>query len=100
VILVSEEPNGTEWVHTRGLRKFGRPDLSVHGVSLLNKPGVIDLCNRFIELQAFGGAILEGQEIRMQSLPPGMRCHRRGDVDDPDFNNVHVEIGAKLNAEP
>ena len=32
VILVSEDAPGTEWIHTRGLRKFGRPDLSVHRV--------------------------------------------------------------------
>lgn len=30
VILVSEEDDGSEWMHTRGMRKFGRPDLSVH----------------------------------------------------------------------
>jgi len=93
VILVSEDAKGTEWIHTRGLRKFGRPDLSVHGVSAATREGVIDLCNRFIEYQAFGGIIPEGQEIRMNSLPPGMKCHHRGCVDDPDFNNVHVEIG-------
>jgi len=28
----------------------------------------------------------------MQALPPGMKCFNRGDKDDPDFNNVHVEI--------
>ena len=45
-----------------------------------------------VEFQAFGGIIDEGQEIRMRSLPPGMTCRHRGDVDDPDFNNMHVEI--------
>jgi hypothetical protein len=28
----------------------------------------------------------------MRSLPSGMICTHKGDVDDPDFNNVHVEI--------
>ena len=92
VILVSEERGGTEWIHTRGLRKFGRPDLSVPQVSKFQKEAFIDLCNRFIELQAFGGIIPEGQEIRMRSLPGGLHCHHGGDLEDPDFNNVHVSI--------
>jgi hypothetical protein len=93
VILTSEDsPPSLTWFHTRGMRKFGRPDLSVHGVGTHHHDAVIDVCSRFIEFQAFGGIIEEGKEIRMQSLPEGMVCHHAGDLDDPDFNNVHVEI--------
>jgi hypothetical protein len=28
----------------------------------------------------------------MQRLPEGMVCHPGGHLDDPGFNNVHVEI--------
>jgi hypothetical protein len=28
----------------------------------------------------------------MDSLPAGLMCHHGGSVEDPDFNNVHVEI--------
>ena len=80
------------WFHSRGMRKFGRPDLSVHNVPVEHQEAVIDVCNRFIQWQALGGIIEEGQEIRMKSLPSRMTCHHRGDLDDPDFNNVHVEI--------
>ena len=90
-LLFSDEPDG-RWYHTRGMRKFARPDLSVGNVPREFFNGVIDLCNRFIELQALGGWIPEGQEIRMKSLPPGLLCHHAGSLDDPDFNNVHVEI--------
>lgn len=94
VILTSEESDSAlTWFHTRGMRKFGRPDLSVHNVPASQRDATIDLCERFIELQALGGVIDEGQEIRMKSLPAGMTCHHAGDLDDPDFNNVHVEIG-------
>jgi hypothetical protein len=93
VILTSDEPDaGLTWFHTRGMRKFGRPDLSIHNVPAQYREAVIDLCNRFIELQALGGIIDEGQAVRMKSIPPGMVCHHRGDLDDPEFNNVHVEI--------
>lgn len=92
VILISEDTHNTEWFHTRGMRKFGRPDLSIHRVPSDLRDAVIDLCERFIEFQAFGGIVDEGEEIRMRSLPPGMTCSHRGCHDDPDFNNVHIEI--------
>ena len=93
VILLSPEDAGeTVWVHTRGMRKFGRPDLSVRGVTPEYQDAIIELCNRFIEMQAFGEVVAEGQPIRMRGLPPGMLCHHQGDFDDPDFNNVHLEI--------
>lgn len=92
VIMVSEDSDDTDWIHTRGLRKFGRPDLSIPKVPQSRKDAVIDMCNRFIELQAFGGIIPEGQEIRLRSLPAGLICHHRGDLKDPVFNNIHVHI--------
>jgi hypothetical protein len=96
VILTSEEEGSANvdrtWYHTRGLRKFARPDLSVHNVPREYTNAVVDLCGRFIELQTLGGRIPEGQEIRMKSLPPGLICHHAGSLEDPDFNNVHVEI--------
>jgi hypothetical protein len=90
-ILYSDEPDG-RWYHTRGMRKFGRPDLSVTGVPKEFFNSVVEMCNRFIEMQALGARIPEGQEVRMKSLPPGLRCHHTGSLDDPDFNNVHIEI--------
>jgi hypothetical protein len=92
VILVSDDAPGVQWLHTRGMRKFGRPDLSIHGVGADQLDAVLELLNRFIEFQAFGGVIPEGQEIRSKTLPSGMVCTHGGDLDDPDFNNVHVEI--------
>jgi hypothetical protein len=92
IILVSDDGPHKKWLHTRGMRKFGRPDLSVHGVAPGRIDHVVDLLNRFIEFQAFGGVIQEEQEVKLQSLPKGMRCTHGGNVDDPDFNNSHVEI--------
>ena len=93
LILYSAEPLGKgRWYHTRGLRKFGRPDLSLRNVPAAFESPALDLCNRFIELQALGGLIPEGQEIRINSLPPGLICRHKGNLDDPDFNNVHIEI--------
>jgi hypothetical protein len=81
-----------QWVHTRGLRLFGRPDISIrqvpeHGVSMAD-----ELCNRFIEMLAFGHVIPEGQAIHVAGVEGEIVCRHAGDLDDPNFNNVHVEI--------
>ncbi len=99
IILSSEEEHGRQWLHTRGMRKFGRPDLSIHGVSVACREAAIAMLNRFIELQAFGGLIAEGQAIRMAPFPSGMVCAHAGDENDPDFNNSHVEIKWPATAE-
>ncbi len=92
VILVSKDSEETDWFHTRGMRKFGRPDISVRRVRPEHKDAVVNLCNRFIELLAFGGVVPNGEEIRMESLPPGMKCFPEGNEEDPDFNNEHIEV--------
>jgi hypothetical protein len=56
------------------MRKFGRPDISVHKVGPQHKDPIVDLCNRFIELLAFGGIVHDGQEVRLNSLHAGMKC--------------------------
>lgn len=93
VILFSEEDTPDRyWYHTRGMRKFGRPDISVHNVLEAHRGAVGELCNRFIGMQASGATIPEGQEIRMDSLPPGGVVRHSGHLEDPDFNNAHIEI--------
>lgn len=93
VILVSEEnEHSSKWFHTRGMRKFGRPDISVRHVATELEDGVIDLCHRLIELQAFGHVVQDGQQIEMASLPSGGIIRHSGDLDDPDFDNVHLDV--------
>jgi hypothetical protein len=74
------------------LSDFGRLDLAIHDVPAELHGAVIDFFERLIELQAFGGIIAEGYAIRMKTLPAGMTCRHQGSLEDPDFNNVHVEI--------
>jgi len=92
VMVFTSPENGEQWAHTRGLRKFGRPDLSVRGYPIERTTDVVNLINRFIGMQALGAVIPEGQEIKMQGFPPEMYCKHKGHLDDPDFNNVHIEI--------
>jgi hypothetical protein len=92
VILASPEDDGTTWYHTRGMRKYGRPDLSVHRVGERYADGVAEMLERFVEMQALGGVIPDGEEVRLKPFPPGGVCRHRGNLDDPDFNNVHVAV--------
>lgn len=93
VILVSEDDQpGTSWLHTRGLRQYGRPDVSVRGVGPAHVDAVTHMIERFIETQVYGGVVKDGQEVHMRGLPPGGVCRVRGDLDDPDFNNVHIAV--------
>jgi hypothetical protein len=93
-ILGSKDEHGL-WLHTRGMRLFGRPDLSIHGVSDDAQEAAVDLVVRFMNMHALGGVIPDGQAVRMAGIPAGWVCTHRGHHDDPDFNNVHVEIGPK-----
>jgi len=92
VVIVCTEAPGGLWFHTRGMRKFGRPDLSVHDTPLDKRDAVEDLLRRFIEVEALGHIIQPEQQIRVEALPAGMSCHLCGGTDDPDFDNEHIEI--------
>jgi hypothetical protein len=89
---MEDSKSGAVWIHTRGMRKFGRPDLSVHGVTDALQQPVVEMCARLIALQALGGVIPEGQTVKMDGIPAGSTCHHGGDLEDPDFNNVHLEV--------
>lgn len=90
--LASQEDDGATWLHTRGMRKFGRPDISVHGVLDHEREAVVDLMQRLVHSMAEGEVVPEGKAIRMMSLGAGLTCHHAGDLDDPDFNNVRIEV--------
>ena len=91
-ILAHKQEDGTYWVHTLGMRKFGRPDLSIHQVNDENIPVVEEMIKRFVNYMALGGNITNGQEIKMKGLPEGMLCERIENLDDPEFGNRYVEI--------
>ena len=92
-IIVSEDgPAGHSWYHTRGMIKFGRPDISVREVPPELGGRVQELCDRYIAHMALGGVVPDGEVVRMEGLPNWV-CQTRGSFDDPDFNNLHLAIG-------
>lgn len=83
---------GSLWLHTRGLRKFGRPDISIRGLAPEAAEVGADVLHRFAELGIRGGVVAEGRAITIAGFPEGFHCHHGGSYDDEEFNNIHLEI--------
>lgn len=77
-------------IHTRGMRKFARPDISLRQVP----PGELDragvLCEKLVEMEAFGARFVAGQELVVDGLAAPLTAAPGGSLDDPAFNNLHV----------
>lgn len=91
-ILASPDSDGTIWMHTRGMLKFGRPDVSIRRLPVDLQDAAVELADRLIAFQALGAVVPDGQVISIPGLPD-WRCRTTGTLDDPDFTNVHLEIG-------
>ena len=92
VAILSHDEQGASrrHVHTRGMRKFARPDISIRNVPAQFAAYAGQLAERFVEFQALGGIVEEGREIVIDGLPKSMRIHHAGSLDDPAFNNKHL----------
>ena len=80
------------WIHTRGMRKFGRPDISIRGVpdALSDHAGI--LCEKLADLEALGAHFVDGQVLEIDGLGANVVAHLGGSLDDEDFNNTFVEF--------
>ena len=94
----TDDVSGLAWLHTRGMRKFGRPDISIRAVPEPLAEAAARLLHRFAELEIRGARIPEGTAVVMEGWPEGYTCHHGGSLDDPEFNNVHVELRGPSNA--
>lgn len=94
LILCNEddENEGRLHVHTRGLRKFARPDLSVRNIVPDAADVAGSLVERFAAFQSAGGIVEDGHEVRVDGAPDGLRVRHAGAEDDPEFNNRHLAL--------
>ena len=90
-IYTSKDGNGA-WLHTRGMRTFGRPDISIRNVSEPAYERGIEIINRFIEAYAYGLAVDAAKEIRIEGMGKAASSSYDGDFENFDFNNRHIEI--------
>lgn len=91
-LLRTEEPGGKHlWLHTRGMRKVGRPDISVRHVPIDLEPRITHLVTTYVQALTLGLVVGEGDPVKLPSLAH-MTCHPGGSLDDPDFHNVHLDV--------
>ena len=92
LILVNPDEDGGQWVHTRGMRKFARPDLSVRQVPQADIERAGAMCQKLADLQALGLSIEDGQTLDVHGVPGNLIARTGGDMEDPRFNNTHIEL--------
>lgn len=91
VILVSKT-NDKYWLHTRGMSKFGRPDISMEDVS----EDKLALCQKLInQMIYFGGegAVFK-EQIKINVAPEEsyiVRTEFINDFENDDFNNAYYK---------
>ena len=90
-LLYSEESDGL-WLHSRGMRIFGAPDISLVGWPKDKISEAQEVANRFIEMYAYGAYPENNKELVIKGLPKGMRTELKGNYENFDFNNFYIEI--------
>ncbi|KJV35359.1 hypothetical protein [Luteibacter yeojuensis] len=92
ILCSPEETKGRSWIRTRGMRKFGRPDVSITNVPDREIDRVGALAERFVDLGALGAHFEDGQVVEVDGVAGGLTVHLDGDENDPRFNNSHAAI--------
>jgi len=93
ILCDEDDPHaGRVRVHTRGMRKFARPDVEVRGVPAAAAGVAGELAARFVEFQCAGGIVADGLAVEFDGAPGGLVAHVAGTFDDPAFNNRHLAL--------
>ncbi len=92
LIVCHDDQDGGAWIKTRGLRKFARPDVSIRRVpeDAIERAGAV--AAHVAELEMRGMRFGAGSILDIEGVPGGMTARPGGSLDDPQFNNVHVEF--------
>lgn len=92
LILSQDDGNGGVWVKTRGMRKFARPDISIRRVPQAEAQRAGAVAARLADWQARGMRFGDGSTVAVEGLPSDLKITRGGSLDDPAFNNTHLEL--------
>lgn len=92
LVVCHDDADGGNWIRTRGLRKFARPDISIRHVPADHVEHAGMVAAQLAEMQARGMRFGDGSTVQVEGLPQGWPVARAGSLDDPDFNNTHLEL--------
>lgn len=90
ILRSGEEDADRSWIHTRGMRKFGRPDISLRNVPERDADRAGVLCERLVELLSLGANFNADQELEVEGVAKSLIAQPGGSLDDPEFNNTHI----------
>lgn len=94
ISIAKETKPRTRCYHTRGMQKFGRPDIIVRNVPKQLNEETITLCRKLIKHMALGGVLRDGKRIKTDKLA-GKVVHRRNDQDAATDNPL-IEVKLKV----
>lgn len=93
VILASETEGGSLWLHTRGMRKFGRPDISMEGVKNDAVDNAVQVVNQMIHYGALGTFFSRPTKFNIHTgLAFVVKPSFIDDMENPDFNNSYYRV--------
>lgn len=91
--MISPEEGGTLWLHTRGMRKFGRPDMGMTGVPQRELDRAKAAVDQMIYYGAQGAVFSRPAKLH---LATGGTCtvfpELASNLEDPDYNNEHYSL--------
>ena len=91
--LWSPMDDGSFWLHTRGMRKFGRPDIGMEGVPKKELERAMAVIDQMIFHEARGAVFTRPVKLHLSA---GRACtvfpRLAGDLEDWDYNNEHYHL--------
>jgi len=92
-IITSEMDDGTVWVHTRGMRKFGRPDVSIVGVQKVDVNDAMQVAKQVLYYGCLGVFFSKATKLHTH-VGKSFHIFPRyvDDRENDDFNNAYYEI--------
>lgn len=94
-ILLSKMEDGNIWLHTRGLRKFGRPDVSIENIPESEENKAIGIANQMIFYSAQG--VLFNKKVKLHPYKDKentiiINPKFIEDYENIDFNNAYCKL--------
>ena len=85
--------DGSFWLHTRGMLKFGRPDIGLEGVPQSEQGRAMDIFKQMVFYGAQGAAFTQNTRLHISEHTACMlHPELTGEMNDPDYNNEHYQM--------
>jgi len=92
-ILYTDTDKENVWLHTRGLRKFGRPDVSIENVKKSNIDDAMDIINQIIIYSSKGSFFKNSSKLHTSNGKSFIiNFTFADDYENIDFNNAYYKI--------